>query len=149
MKNRILQIAMTASIILIVNYQIASAALGVWTQQSSAAYVQGTSRAVGAKKVSKLSSTTWLGEISSSISPSISIPVGWTYWTSRERCNGSIKQQVIHSGRSVTQTSTYDYQYMSTLACGGTRAGQVLGNHEVKGSLLTWYDDWTQSETIP
>ena len=82
-------------------------------------------------------------------SPGIAIPVGWTYWTSRERCNGNITQQVVHGGRSVVATSTYDYQYMTSLACGGTRSGQVLGKHEVKGNIYIWRYDWTQSDTVP
>jgi len=149
MKNKtILSIVLTV-IALMLGFQTVFATLGSWTYYNSGAPVQGSSYAGGGKRVSKPSSTVWLAEISSYTSPGIAIPVGWTYWTSRERCNGNITQQVVHGGRSVVATSTYDYQYMTSLACGGTRAGQVLGKHEVKGNIYIWRYDWTQSDTVP
>lgn len=138
-----------AVVLLAVSFQTAFATLGWWSGYCSGAYVQGSSLGCGQRRVSVPYSGAWLAEIASYTDPGISIPVGWTYWTSRERCNGNITQQVVHGGRSVTATSTYDYQYMTKLACGGTRAGQVLGRHEVKGSNFTWYSDWTTSETVP
>lgn len=149
MKFKIFLSIVLAAIVLITNFQTVFATLGWWTNICSGARVQGNSYGCGGKRVSKPLSTLWLAEISSYTSPSIAIPVGWTYWTSRGRCNGTITQQVVHSGRSVVATSTYDYQYMTILACSGTRAGQVLGNHEVKGNIYIWRYDWTQSETVP
>lgn len=149
MKTKLFLSTVLAITIVIISFQTAFATLGVWTQWNSGAPVQGNSYGCGSKRVSKPTSTVWLGEIGSCTSPAIAIPVGWTYWTSRERCNGTITQQVVHGGRSVVATSTYDYQYMTSLACGGTRAGQVLGKHEVKGNIFVWYTDWTQSDTVP
>ncbi len=149
MKTKILLSVFLAAVVLLTNFQTAFATLGWWTNICSGAYVQGSSLACGGKKVSAPNSSTWLAEIASYTDPGILIPVGWTYWTSRERCNGNITQQVVHGGRSVVATSTYTYQYMTKLACSGTRAGQVLGKHEVKGSNFTWYYDWTQSDTVP
>ncbi|NOT06366.1 MAG: hypothetical protein HOP27_17375 [Anaerolineales bacterium] len=147
MKIRVFLTAIATAIILIANFQPALA--GSWVYHYSAIQVQATSYGGGGKRVSKISNALWLAEISSITTPAIAIPVGWTYWTSREVCNGSIKQQAIHPGRSVVQTSTYDYQYMNTMTCSSTRSGQVLGKHEVKGSIYIYRDDWTQSEYIP
>lgn len=149
MKTKIVLSIALVTIILAASFNTAYATLGVWTQWNSGAPVQGNSYGCGSKRVSKPSSTLWLAEIGSCTSPSVSIPVGWTYWTSRERCNGNITQQVVYGGRSVVASSTYDYQYMTILACSGTRAGQVLGKHEVKGNIYIWYYDWTQSDTVP
>lgn len=147
MKIKKLSIAIAVALILLANFQPVFA--GSWLYHYSGAYVQATSYAGGGKRVSKVSNTLWLAEISSITTPAIAIPVGWTYWTSREVCNGNITQQAIHSGRSVVQTSTYDYQYMTTKSCGSTRSGQVLGKHEVKGNIFIFRDDWTQSDYIP
>ena len=150
MKTKVFSIAILTTLILALSVQTAFALLGWWTNSCSSAKVQGNSYGCGGKRVSKPSSLLWLAEISSYTNPSISIPVGWTYWTARGRCNGSITQQDINGGRSVTAVSTYDYQYMTVLPCpGGTRAGQVLGRHEVKGNIFIWQYDWTQSDTIP
>jgi hypothetical protein len=149
MKTKTFSVAILTTLILALSVQTAFALLGVWENRCSSAKVQGNSYGCGGKRVSKPSSSVWLAEISSYTSPSLSIPVGWTYWTARGRCNGSINQQDVNSGRSVTAVSTYDYQYMTVLSCTGTRAGQVLGRHEVKGNLFIWLYDWTKSDTIP
>ncbi len=151
MKIKIVLIVTAVAIILIANFQPALA--GSWVYHYSGVYVQATSYGGGGKRVSKVSNALWLAEISSITTPGIAtVPVGWTYWTSREVCNGSIKPgQVIHSPRSAPTSSgtTYDYQYMTTQSCSGTRSGQVLGKHEVKGSKYIYREDWTQSEYIP
>ena len=147
MKTRIF--SLTLLIIIISLFQVQTTFAGSWTTWCSGLKVQGNSYGCGGKRVSKPSSSLWLAEISSYTSPGITIPVGWTYWTSRERCNGAISQQVVHGGRSVSTSYTYDYQYMTILPCSSTRTGQVLGKHEVKGNLFVWRYDWTQSETIP
>jgi hypothetical protein len=108
----------------------------------------GNSLGASGKKVSKLSSSQWLAEITSFTSPATVAAVGWTYWTSRELCNGTITQQKIHVARSVSSTSTYDYQYMASLACSKPHVGQVWGRNEVKGNLSIYSDEWTKSDSI-
>jgi hypothetical protein len=147
-KIKIFLTAFAATLIFASSFQTAFA--GVWTNYYSGAYVQGASRGGAGKRVSKISNALWLAEIASFTSPAIAIPVGWTYWTSREICNGYIIIQKIHAPRSIVKTSTYDYQYMTTKPCSqGVRRGQVLGRHEVKGSKFIFRLDWTQSEIIP
>ena len=149
MKTKIFSIAILTTIMLVFSAHTVLATLGWWTNVCSGAKVQGNSYGCGGKRVSKPSSSLWLAEMASYTEPSIAISVGWTYWTARGICNGSINQQDVKGGKSVVQTSTYDYQYMTVLSCSGTRVGQVLGKHEVIGNLYTWRYDWTQSDTIP
>ncbi|MDD2920942.1 MAG: hypothetical protein PHQ36_01535 [Anaerolineales bacterium] len=150
MKIKIFLLALTATIILVANFQPALA--GSWMYHYSAVYVQATSYGGGGKKISKISNTQWLAEISTITTPGLAtVPVGWTYWTSRELCNGSIKSQKIHSGRSVRTSTgtTYNYQYMTTQSCSiGTRTAQVLGKHEVLGSKYIYRDNWIRSANI-
>lgn len=149
MKTRIFLMTILTTIMLVFSAQTVLATLGWWSNVCSGIKVQGNSYGCGAKRVSKPLSSLWLAEISSYTESPIAIPVGWTYWTARGRCNGTINQQDVNGGRSVVQTSTYDYQYMPVLSCSGAKAGQVLGKHEVKGNLYIWRSDWTQAEIIP
>lgn len=153
MKIRIFLLAMATAVILIANFQPALA--GSWLYHYSGVYVQATSYGGGGKRVSKVSTTQWLAEMSSITTPGLAtVAVGWTYWTSREVCNGVIQNnQVIHIARSQPTPSgtTYQSQYMTTRACSsvGARSGQVLGKHEVKGTKSIYAEDWTQSDYIP
>ena len=146
MKSRIILIAAIVVVILIFSFQTVFA--GSWTYHYSAAKVLGNSLGASGKKVSNLSNSQWLAEITSFTSPATVAAVGWTYWTSRELCNSVITQQTIHAARSVSSTSTYDYQYGSKLYCNNTHTGQVLGRNEVKGNLSIYSDEWTKSDSI-
>lgn len=77
--------------------------------------------------------------------------LGWTYFTTRETCNGSIKQQTLKGGTSVYGTQIADTTFMNTMQCNGTRYGYVLGKHEFKNSnnVIVWSPEWPHGEQIP
>ncbi len=75
------------------------------------------------------------------------MPVGWTYFTTRELCGDTITNQTIKGGTSIPGTEIADTTFMTTVYCSGNRQGQVRGNHEVKGDY-TATKDWTKSEYI-
>ena len=57
--------------------------------------------------------------------------IGYSWWTVRERCNGSITKQVIVGGHVFHYKSSY-YAAMTVTkrTCSGTRLGQSMGNHD-------------------
>ena len=133
------------------SFQIVKASLGSWTCYSMA-NIQGSSFGYACKMVRKLSSVQWGGDIVSYTDyPQVSMTLGWTYFTTRETCNGTLKQQVVKGGLSVYATQRANTTFMSTMSCAGTRYGYVLGKHEFKNSsnVIVWSPEWTHGENLP
>jgi len=148
MKTKILFITILVTVMLAFSYQSASATLGVWDIWAKA-NIKGASYGYAGKMVRKLSSVQWAGDIVSYTNyPPVAITLGWTYFTTRETCNGTITQQVIKGPTSVYNTQIATTTFMSTKSCSGTRYGYSIGKHELKGSI-TWTPEWSHGDPLP
>lgn len=148
MKTKVLLSTILTAAILISTFQMASATLGDW-EILGKANIQGSSFAYAGKMVRKLSSAQWAGDIVSYTDyPPVAISLGWTYFTTRETCNGSITQQVQKGGTSVYGTQVAATTFMNTMTCNGTRYGYSLGKHEFLGSII-WRPEWLHGDYLP
>lgn len=127
-----------------------SAALGSWVLRISWVDFSGTSDARSGRMVRKLSSSQWAADIVSyTANPSITITLGWTYFSATEKCGSTIKQNVQGGARSVSGSQTANTVFVNTMSCGGTRYGSSNGKNEFKYGGTTKYDEWYHPETIP
>jgi len=89
--------------------------------------------------------STYLGAWSTSVSSSCVASIGtigWTYWTDREICQGTITWQLVRGGYAVYNRSSVSMQGQGnsyhTCPPGVQRTLQGLGNHDFKQGIDVW-----------
>lgn len=77
--------------------------------------------------------------------------IGWTWWTIRETCNGSITLQYQYGGQVLYNSSAIsDIAVASMQPCAYplNQYGRVLGTHDFKNGSATWNPYWEHAEKL-
>ena len=148
MKTQTLLATILALAILVFSFETADAALGVWNFRSTL-NIKGTSAGYAGKMVRKLGNGQWSADIVSYTDhPPVVISLGWTYFTAREACNGTITQQIIKGGKLVSGTQIATGTFVTPKICKQTHYGYSIGKHEIKGTR-TWTPEWSHGDPLP
>lgn len=95
---------------------------------------------------------TWNGDIWSHTNTGNAIgTIGWTWWTIRETCNGSITLQYQYGGQALYNASAIsDIAVAAVQPCAvpSKQYGHVLGTHDFKNGSDTWNPYWEHVEKL-
>lgn len=74
----------------------------------------------------------WSASVYSYMNPSVAIgTIGYSYWTVREKCDGTITHQINYGGAVVYNSSSmWDSSAQTKHTCYSNRTGESLGNHD-------------------
>jgi hypothetical protein len=139
MKAKVLKITL---VVVIVSAFFAAPVLAVEN------YVGGI-RCSALKTISTTWETTWTGTIYSVADQPIGT-IGWTWWTTRETCNGTIYHQDVHAARASYGDDREVDAHTDDFYCGAApHKVYVLGKHQFKEGTDSWYPEFTVYRTEP
>jgi hypothetical protein len=149
--NRKVKIRLIFSLCILVAVFISTTTSSVLASRSTYSSSVGGTGVVAQKDVVR-SGGSWNGYIWSHTNTGYAIgTIGWTWWTIRETCSGTIISQYQYGGQVLYNASAINDVAVDTVSfCANpsNQHGRVLGTHDFKNGSDTWNPYWEHVEKL-